>query len=118
MAQMEQIISFQNLEVAPYTVEQLLDVRIDHRMNEHSTFYFKALLPEEIKDSYAKNSSQGSNVKLQVIRDGGKREILFQGMVRDLEVSAVQGSYYIEVSAVSYSCLLDTARCTLATNPV
>ncbi len=107
---MEQIISFQNLEVAPYTVEQLLDVRIDHRMNEHSTFYFKALLPEEIKDSYAKNSSQGSNVKLQVIRDGGKREILFQGMVRDLEVSAVQGSYYIEVSAVSYSCLLDTGK--------
>lgn len=41
------IISFQNIEVAPYIVEQLLDVRIDQQMNEHGTFYFKALLPEE-----------------------------------------------------------------------
>ena len=49
---MEKIISFQNIEVAPYIVEQLLDVRIDQQMNEHGTFYFKALLPEEKKDSY------------------------------------------------------------------
>lgn len=32
---MEKIISFQNIEVAPYIVEQLLDVRIDQQMNEH-----------------------------------------------------------------------------------
>lgn len=42
---MEKIISFQNIEVAPYIVEQLLDVRIDQQMNEHGTFYFKALPP-------------------------------------------------------------------------
>ena len=63
---MEKIISFQNIEVAPYIVEQLLDVRIDQQMNEHGTFYFKALLPEEKKDSYVINNSQGSNVSLSV----------------------------------------------------
>ena len=57
---MEKIISFQNIEVAPYIVEQLLDVRIDQQMNEHGTFYFKALLPEEKKDSYVINNSYGS----------------------------------------------------------
>ena len=32
---MEKIISFQNIEVAPYIVEQLLDVRIDHFILRH-----------------------------------------------------------------------------------
>ncbi len=71
---MEKIISFQNIEVAPYIVEQLLDVRIDQQMNEHGTFYFKALLPEEKKDSYVINNSQGSNVSLSVRETDGNRD--------------------------------------------
>lgn len=107
---MEHIISFQNLEVSPYVVEQLLDVRVDHQINEHSTFYFKALLPEEKKDSYVKNSSQGCNVSLLIKSADGERDILFQGMVQDIKVEAIQGSYYIEVYAVSYSYLLDVEK--------
>lgn len=110
MVQMEQIISFQNIEVAPYTVEQLLDVRVNHQINEHSTFYFKALLPEEKKDSYVKNSSQGSNVSLSVRGENGNTNILFQGMVQDVEVKAIQGLYYMEVYAVSHSYLLDVEK--------
>lgn len=107
---MEQIISFQNLTVAPYEVEQLLDVHIDHQINEHSTFYFKALLPEEKKDSYVKNSRQGSNVSLMVKGSDGKNTILFQGMVQNIEVKAIEGSYYIEVYAISHSYLLDVEK--------
>ncbi len=103
-------ITFQNLAVAPYEVEQLLDVCIDHQINEHSTLYFKALLPEEKKDSYAGNSRQGSNVILSYSDSDGENCTLFQGMVRDIEVKAVQGEYYIEVYAVSYSYLLDVER--------
>lgn len=108
--QHDRIISFQNLAVAPYEVEQLLDVRIDHQINEHSTFYFKALLPEEKKDSYAQNGRQGSNVILMVNSSNGESCILFQGMVGDVEVKAVQGLYYIEVYAISHSYLLDVEK--------
>lgn len=107
---MEQMISFQNLAVVPYDVEQLLDVRIDHQINEHSTFYFKALLPDEKKDSYVKNNRQGSNVSLMVKGSDGKSDILFQGMVQDVEVKAIEGSYYIEVYAISHSYLLDVEK--------
>lgn len=107
---MEQMISFQNLAVAPYEVEQLLDVHINHQINEHSTFYFKALLPEKKKDSYAKKSEQGSNVTLMVKGSDEESCILFQGMVRDVEVKAVQGLHYMEVYAVSYSYLLDVEK--------
>ncbi len=107
---MEQIISFQNLEVSPYMVEQLLDVCVEHQINEHSTFYFKALVSDENKDSYVKNSSQGNNVSLLIKGDGGESDILFQGMVQNVEVKAIQGAYCIEVYAVSHSFLLDVEK--------
>ncbi|MCM1258325.1 MAG: phage late control D family protein [Roseburia sp.] len=107
---MEQIISFENLVVAPYVVERLLDVRLEHQINEHSTFYFKALLPEEKKDSYVKDGGQGGDVSLLSTGSGAQTEILFQGMVQDVEIMAVQGSYYIEVYAISNSFQLDTVR--------
>ncbi len=103
----DKTITFQNLVVAPYEIEQLLDVRIDHQINEHSTFYFKALLPEGKKDSYARNSRQGSNVILRFNDSDGESCILFQGMARDVEIKAIQGAHYIEVYAVSHSYLFD-----------
>ena len=107
---MEQIITFQNLVVAPYMIEHLLDVRMEQQINEHSAFYFKALLPENKKDSYVKRCVYGSNVCLMVKDFKGNNTILFQGMVRDVAVRAVQGSNYMEVYAVSYSYLLDTEK--------
>lgn len=103
---MKQTITFQNLTVAPYEVEQLLDVQLEHGINRHSTCYFKALLPEGKKDSYVTRCTQGSELSLLVV-NSGEENILFRGMVQDVEIKAVQGSYYMEVSAVSYSYLLD-----------
>lgn len=107
---MEQVISFENLEVAPYKIEKLLDVRFEHQINAHSTFYFKGLLTDDKKDSYVKNSGQGSSVSLMLKGAGEKNDILFQGVVRNIEVKSIQGSYYIEVCAVSYSYLLDVEK--------
>lgn len=104
------MILFQNLEVQPYTIEQLFDVHINHQVNEHSTLYFRGLLSDELKDSYVKDSSEGSNVSLLVRNSDGKKESLFEGMVQDVEVKVIQELYYIEVLAVSYSCLLDMEK--------
>lgn len=51
------------------------------------------------------NNSQGSNVSLSVRETDGNRDILFQGIVQDVKVKAIQGSYYMEVYAISYSYL-------------
>lgn len=107
---MEQMISFENLTVAPYKVERLLDIHIEHRVNEHSTFYFKALLSDEQKDSYAKSSREGSKVSLLMKASDEKSKILFQGMVQDVKVKALQGVYYMEVYAISHSYLLDVEK--------
>lgn len=107
---MNQIISFQNLMVEPYIIEQLVDVRIKHEMNKHSTLYFRGLLADELKDNYVKDSSEGSSVSLLVNSVDGKREILFRGMVQEIEIKVSNNLYYLEVQAVSYSYLLDTKK--------
>lgn len=106
---MGQIISFQNLSVAPYEVEKLLDVKMEHKMNEHSTLYVKALLSEDVKDNYVKNCRQGSDVSLYK-KNSENNNVLFCGIVKDIEVSLAQGSYYMELYAVSYSYLLDIEK--------
>lgn len=107
---MKHIISFDNLVVSPYKVEQLLDVQVEQKVNEHSTFCFKALLPEGKKDNYVKRCVYGSNVNLMVKEDGKIKCTLFQGMVKEVAVRAIEGSYYMEVQAVSYSYLLDIEK--------
>ena len=106
---MGQIISFQNLSVAPYEVEKLMDIKMEHKINEHSTLYVKALLSEEIKDKYVKDCRQGSNISL-FIKNSDNDGVLFCGIVKDIEVNVVQGSYYMELYAVSYSYLLDIEK--------
>lgn len=106
---MKQIISFRNLAVEPYEVEKLLDIKMEHKVNEHSTLYVKALLSDEVKDDYVKTCRQGSDIKL-CIQNSENDGVLFYGIVKDIEVYVVQGSYYMELYAVSHSYILDIEK--------
>jgi len=100
-------ITFSNLQVAPYKVIRLLDVKTTHSINEHGTLYFKALLSEEQQDQYVESNTEGQNVALSVVDPEGHHYILFQGIVNSVKVSEHQDLYHLEVEAVSYSYLLD-----------
>lgn len=106
---MGRIISFENLSVTPYEVQEILDLKMEHKVNEHSTLYMKALLSEEVKDSYVKNCRQGSEVSVS-IKNSEKDGVLFCGIIKDIEVNVVQGTYYMKLYAVSYSYLLDLEK--------
>jgi len=100
-------ITFSNLRVAPYEVVRLLDVKTTQGINEHGTLYFKALLSEEQQDRYVELNTEGQNVELSVADSSGHGYILFQGIVKNVKVSAQQEMFYLEVEAISYSHLLD-----------
>ena len=89
---MEQIITFEHLTIEPYKVEKILDIQIQHKINEHSTLYIRALLSDDVKDNYIKECIQGSKVGLK-LRNSEKNDVLFYGMVKDIELEVVQGSY-------------------------
>lgn len=103
-------ITFQNLKITPYEISHLLNVEMVTRINEHSTLYVRALLPEEKKDSYVQRCTGESNISLAYIRPDGSEYVLFQGLVSDIQVQNINGTYYMDVSAVSYSYLLDIEK--------
>lgn len=103
------IITYLDLTVEPYKVEKILDVRIEQKINEHSTLYIKALLSDEIKDEYIKRCTQGSDVRLKA-KSEEQSDVLFSGIVKDIQITVIQGSYYMELCAVSHSFLLDVEK--------
>jgi len=95
-----------DLRVAPYEIEQLYEVEIRQKINEHSTLYLKGLL-ENINDDDAEILSDGINVALSAADEFGEEYVLYQGIVTEVAIQNVQGTHIIEVKAVSYSYLLD-----------
>lgn len=103
-------IAFQNLRIAPYEVRHLLEVEMVQQMNEHGTLYVKALLPKAKKDSYVERCTGDSSISLTCQLEDGSEAVLFQGLVRDIQVETAGETYCMEVRAVSYSCLLDIEK--------
>ncbi|MCL2337372.1 MAG: hypothetical protein FWC60_08135, partial [Firmicutes bacterium] len=100
-----------NLRVAPYQVEQILAMQIQQRLNQHTSCYFKALLPEALKDTYAKQPAKATNILISVIDDtSGEEYILFQGLVQQARIQAADQVYYLEVHALSHSSQLDIEK--------
>ena len=104
------MVALQKIEISPYEVEQLLDVRLTGRLNEHGALYVRALLSEEKGDGYMNSSGRGASVCLSAQNHEGVRQILFQGMVQKMQVQVIGQLYYLEVQAVSYSYLLDIEK--------
>lgn len=103
-------ITFQNLRIAPYEVRHLLEAEVTQRLNEHGTLYVKAILPEEHKDRYVERCTELSGISLAYIQADESESVLFQGLVRDIQVRNIGGIYYMEIRAVSYSYLLDIEK--------
>ena len=99
-----------DLHITPYEIKSLLEVNIEQRMNEHGTFYFRGVLPDGVRETYAMTSSIGTPIALTAKDNLGREYTLFQGLVNNLEIQVIQDVYHIEVHAISYSSLLDIAR--------
>ncbi|MDR3288011.1 MAG: phage late control D family protein [Peptococcaceae bacterium] len=109
-----------NIRVAPYAIEQLLEVEIRQSINEHSTLFLKGILADD-KTAVAPNTNAPiesltdildaeEKISLSVLDASGDEYILFQGLVRELEIQTGQGSRFIELQAVSCSYVLDIER--------
>ena len=97
-----------SLRVAPYGLLKIIDVRIENRINEHGTLYFKGLLPQRAFDSYSEIPAEGTNVSLSTLTANEELLTIFQGVVTKLIIMAGP-TMHIEVYASSYSMLLDVS---------
>lgn len=102
-------LGYENIEiVSPYVLQQLNELKIERRVNCHSTFFYTGIIPEEKKDSYIQQATPDDVIEVN-IKDGmGVVRPLFKGLISNISVKAVQGIYYLEVEGISCSAMLDT----------
>ncbi|AMA73481.1 MULTISPECIES: contractile injection system protein, VgrG/Pvc8 family [Aneurinibacillus] len=104
------VITYNNLQVSPYKLVNLLELKITKKINDHARLYFTGIVPEELKDSYVEMTDTHTQIQINQIDEQSNSTPLFTGMVLSIEVKAVRDIYYIEVEAVSHTYRLDVKR--------
>ena len=97
-----QSITLGSLRISPFEIHQVLDVQINQEINKHGTMYVKARLADGVEERDIESFSDGKNVTLLT-----GDQVLFQGIIQEIEVLMIDYVYYIEIKAISYSYLLD-----------
>lgn len=100
------VVTYNNLGLAPYELNELNDLRIERGINVHSKLYFTGIVPENKKDSYVQKTKSETQVEVNLIEED-KTTPIFKGIVLNIEVSSVKGVYYIKAEAISNSYTLD-----------
>jgi hypothetical protein len=104
------VIAYNNLQIAPYKLTNLLELKITKRMNEHARLHFTGIVSEELKDSYVEMTEVQTKIEVSQIDEQANRTPLFAGIVLCIEIKAVRDIYYIDVEAVSHTYTLDIKR--------
>ncbi|WP_019419954.1 DUF6531 domain-containing protein, partial [Paenibacillus sp. OSY-SE] len=101
-------------------LQSLTGLTLTKEVNEHVQLQFSAIIPEEKKDSCIHELEFGAPVVLyQELEDSGERkgedrsnqgEILFHGMIRNVEIRCIRSVYVLKIDAVSYTYALDMER--------
>ncbi|MCA1294986.1 hypothetical protein LBW89_18395 [Paenibacillus sp. alder61] len=94
--------------ISPYEIHTLTDLRIEQNLNEHGQLLVRGIIPDNKQDTYIQLPVSHQTIAVQEVDDQGEPgRVLFQGLVQEVSISAIQGVYYLELSAVTYSMLMD-----------
>jgi hypothetical protein len=101
------IKAYNNLQVGPYELTHLLELKLVKKINDHARLYFTGIVPEQNKDSYVEMTRCQTQVQVNEIDEDSNSKVIFKGIVSNIEVKAVRGIYYVKAEAVSNTYKLD-----------
>ncbi|WP_339157227.1 contractile injection system protein, VgrG/Pvc8 family [Paenibacillus sp. FSL W8-0186] len=94
--------------VWPYRIQQISELRLERNVGEHARLWLTGIVPEEDKDRYIQEARSQDPIALEETDEQGKtKRTLFQGILDTIAVRVVRGIYYVELTAVSCSALMD-----------
>lgn len=101
------VIAYHNLEVKPYELNELYELKIVKRLNEHTRVSFTGVIPPDKKDSYINDTEVETKIEINQVDESGQSKPLFNGIVTQVQVKTVRDIYYLQVEAVSATYNLD-----------
>lgn len=97
------------LELIGLQVKKLLQVHIEHEPGKHGRLKLEADLEEEDKDTSIHEALDGQVICLRGNKEG-KREPIFYGVITGIEGRSMGKSYYVKVTAHTFSFLMDIKK--------
>ncbi|TYQ16963.1 UNVERIFIED_CONTAM: hypothetical protein Cloal_3553 [Acetivibrio alkalicellulosi] len=91
--------------VSPFEILYLCQLKIHKCLNQHTRVSFTGVIHPDKKDSYVNSVSVSDTI--QVSKVDSSEDILFKGIVSNIEINAVRGIHYLKVEAVSATYNLD-----------
>ncbi|MCX7746232.1 MAG: contractile injection system protein, VgrG/Pvc8 family [Clostridia bacterium] len=101
------LITYDNIKISPFEIRNLLELKIEKRMNEHARLYFTGIVPEGQRDRYVELTESKTEITVDCIDEGAGNTNLFRGIATNVEIKSVRDIYYIEVEALSFTYDLD-----------
>jgi hypothetical protein len=97
------------VQIGELALTQLRELKVVQQFNGHARLDLTAILPADQTEAFWEASDANTSVAV-ILTEGDAQKYLFRGLVADLKVKVAQDIYYLSVTGVSYTHLLDVAR--------
>jgi hypothetical protein len=99
------LIDVGKIIVSPFVFESILEIKIEKRLNEHSTLYVCGIVRDENQFTPVTSMTEGSAVKCE-----NNGLVYFNGVLQSVKITCVDDVHRLEVYAISNTILLDTVK--------
>lgn len=99
------VIDVGQIEIEPFKLDTVLELHLKENLNEHATFYLLAMLDKEEEIAPLDTVSETTPVKFK-----GDNEVIFNGVIKNIDITHVGEVYYLRVIAVSNTILIDIEK--------
>lgn len=93
---------------SPYPIQQITELTITGRLNEHTRIELRGVLLEEDRDRCVAASSVSDNIRIYDIGGDIGETLMFSGVVTQICVRHERGVYHVDIEGMSHTCLMDT----------
>ncbi|WP_432665085.1 phage tail protein [Wukongibacter baidiensis] len=101
--------TYVNLVIKPYKFEKVLDLKIEEEINEHTKVYIRGIINEDDVDKYVESASDMDEIEIYLKNDDSQ-DILFAGMVTNINIEAKGNVRELEVYGISATFLMDIVK--------
>lgn len=109
MSKTQSIFTSADLLVQPYAFEHVLDMELHKQPGEHARFRIRGVISEKNLDQYVERADEDEQIEVR-LKDEDNNIPLFQGMVTDISVRAVNGVRELSIEAISATFRMDIEK--------
>ncbi len=97
-----EFIEIGKLSIAPFEVEQILELKMEKKLNDHAVLYLHGIIKDDFKETTVTKVSQDTRITLKY-----DNKTIFCGVIKDINVTCVDAVYYLKATAISTTVLID-----------